>query len=132
MAIEGCTWRHPRHAATYRRPILIIVRNFAIYPLGDHRDLIELTVDWHLPEFGAGGERDRWLGARREEASQRSGVPCAWVAFLDGEPVGSVSLIACNMETRQDLTPPDAMARRPLRAPGAPRSRRGSGANKAL
>ena len=79
--------------------------NLVIDPLCDHRDLIEHTVDWHLPEFDAGGERDRWLDARTEEASQRSGVPCAWVAFFDGEPVGSVSLIACNMETRQDLTP---------------------------
>jgi predicted N-acetyltransferase YhbS len=73
--------------------------------LGKHRDLIELTVDWHLPEFDAKGNRRVWLDARKEESRRLTGVPCAWVALLDGVPVGSVSLVASNMSTRPDLTP---------------------------
>ena len=47
---------------------------------------------------------DVWLRARIEE-SRQGGLPCAWVAFADQEPVGSVSLVECNMDTRKDLTP---------------------------
>jgi hypothetical protein len=32
-----------------------------IDPLSQHRDLIELTVDWHLSEFDVGGDRRAWL-----------------------------------------------------------------------
>lgn len=78
--------------------------SLTIDPLGEHRDLIALTVDWHVAEFDPGGDRAMWMRAREEEA-RSEGVPCAWIAFMDAEPVGSVSLIASNMETRRELTP---------------------------
>ncbi len=75
-----------------------------IEPLGDHPNLVTLTCEWHLPQFDPDGDMDFWLRARTEEA-RHGGVPCAWVAFADEEPVGSVSLVECNMDTRKDLTP---------------------------
>lgn len=75
-----------------------------IEPLGEHPDLVTLTCEWHLAEFDPEGDMDFWLRARTEEA-RHDGLPCAWVAFADGEPVGSVSLVECNMDTRKDLTP---------------------------
>jgi len=75
-----------------------------IDPLAHHRDLIPVTVDWHIKAFDTSGDRDTWLSARTQEA-RSGGVPCAWVAFLDDTPVGSVSLIASNMDTRPELTP---------------------------
>jgi GNAT superfamily N-acetyltransferase len=75
-----------------------------IDPLAHHRDLIPVTVDWHIKAFDTSGDRDSWLSARTQEA-RSGGVPCARVAFLDDTPVGSVSLIASNMDTRPELTP---------------------------
>lgn len=75
-----------------------------IEPLGEHRDLIAQTVDWHMAAFDQSGDRGFWLKARTEEA-RLGGLPCCWVAFFDDEPVGSVSLIASNMDTRPELTP---------------------------
>jgi len=59
----------------------------SIEPLGDHPDLVALTCEWQLPEFDANGDMDFWLRARTEEA-RHGGVPCAWVAFAEGEPRG--------------------------------------------
>jgi predicted N-acetyltransferase YhbS len=84
---------------------LQIVPDLRIDPLSVHRDLIVVTVDWQMAQFDAGGDRDAWLRARTEEALRSGGVPCAWVALLDGTPAGSVSLIAGNMDTRPELTP---------------------------
>jgi predicted N-acetyltransferase YhbS len=78
--------------------------DLTIDPRGEHRDLIPVTVDWHMREFDLSGDRDVWLRARTEEARLR-GVPCAWVAFEGDTPVGCVSLVARNMETRPELTP---------------------------
>jgi N-acetylglutamate synthase-like GNAT family acetyltransferase len=75
-----------------------------IEALGLHRDLIPLTVDWHMRWFDERGDRWRWLRARTDEA-RTYGVPCAWVAFHEGMPVGCVSLIASNMTSRPELTP---------------------------
>jgi predicted N-acetyltransferase YhbS len=94
-----------RDLATSAKSVCSWCVNLTIEPLGDHRDLITVTVDWHLSQFDTGGDRDFWLDARTEEARRVDGVPCAWVAFLDGRPVGCVSLIARNMDTRPDLTP---------------------------
>jgi GNAT superfamily N-acetyltransferase len=80
------------------------LRDLKIDPLGEHLDLITRTVDWQLPEFDPRGDRSRWVRARTEEARLR-GVPCAWVAFDGGVPIGCVSLIAKNMETRPELIP---------------------------
>ena len=78
--------------------------NLTIRPLGERPDLIDLTCEWHLPEFDPGGNLDDWRTARKREA-RHGGVPCAWVAFIDATPVGSVSLVEHNMDTHPELTP---------------------------
>jgi predicted N-acetyltransferase YhbS len=75
-----------------------------IRPLGERRDLIDVTCEWHVPEFDPGGNFNFWRAARTREATF-GGVPCAWIAFIDDQPVGSVSLIECNMDTHPELTP---------------------------
>ena len=65
----------------------------------------QLTVDWHVAEFDLGGDRTLWMRDREEEARSDGGVPYAWIAFMDAKPVGSVSLIASNMDTRPELKP---------------------------
>jgi predicted N-acetyltransferase YhbS len=76
----------------------------SIEPLGDHKHLIEVTAEWHWREFSKTTDLDFWIAARAREARNR-GVPRAWVAFVNQEPVGTVSLIESNMDTRPDLTP---------------------------
>ncbi len=76
-----------------------------IEPLGAHPDLVELTCEWHVPEFDPGGDMDFWLRARRREATLE-GVPCAWIAFENDVPVGSVSLIEHNMERPGETSRP--------------------------
>jgi GNAT superfamily N-acetyltransferase len=75
-----------------------------VEPLGAHPDLIATTVAWHLDAFDPGGDAAFWTRARTEEA-RLAGIPCAWVAFADDNPVGTVSLIEHNMDTRRDLSP---------------------------
>ena len=75
-----------------------------IEPLGLHPLLVPITVDWHIAEFDPQGEIAFWTRAREAEA-QLGGIPCAWVAFLGEAPVGTVSLIEHNMDTRPDLRP---------------------------
>jgi predicted N-acetyltransferase YhbS len=75
-----------------------------IEPLGRHPQLVPVLTAWHVPEFDPDGSLDQWLEAHTREA-RISGVPCAWVAFADATPVGSVSLIEHNMDTHQELTP---------------------------
>jgi predicted N-acetyltransferase YhbS len=78
--------------------------NVKIQSLGERPDLIDLTCEWHLREFDPKGDFNFWRAARAREA-QPGGVPCAWVAFVDEVPVGSVSLIESNMDTHPELTP---------------------------
>jgi GNAT superfamily N-acetyltransferase len=75
-----------------------------IEPLGLHPDLVAATVVWHMTEFDPEGDEEKWRRAREAEA-RLSGIPCAWVAFLAEEPVGTVSLVEHNMDTRLDLRP---------------------------
>jgi GNAT superfamily N-acetyltransferase len=78
--------------------------NVTIEPLGSYPDLIDVTVAWQMAEWDPNGDVARWTRHRVEEA-QMTGIPCAWVAFVDGDPVGSVSLVESNMDTRPDLSP---------------------------
>jgi GNAT superfamily N-acetyltransferase len=78
--------------------------NVTIEPLGSHPDLIGVTVAWQMNEWDPDGDTSRWTRARIAEA-RMTGIPCAWVAFADAAPVGSVSLVENNMDTRKDLSP---------------------------
>lgn len=79
-------------------------RELHIEPLGRHQRLIPVLTAWHVPGLGPEGPWNRWLEAHTREA-RMSGVPCAWVAFVDATPVGSVSLIEHNMDIHQELSP---------------------------
>jgi GNAT superfamily N-acetyltransferase len=74
-----------------------------IDPLADHPDLVGVIAEWHQRQ----DERhplDFWIRCHTTEA-RHEGIPRAWVAFVDGEPAGSVSLVARNMDTRPELSP---------------------------
>ncbi len=46
-----------------------------------------------------------WLEARLREAISDSEIPMSWLALVDGQPVGTVNLIACDNDERSDLSP---------------------------
>jgi GNAT superfamily N-acetyltransferase len=81
-----------------------MVGGLTIAPLGAHPALVRTTVGWHLTEFDRGGDAAFWLRERAREMTH-GGIPSAWIAFVGEVPVGSVSLIADNMETHPERTP---------------------------
>jgi predicted amidohydrolase/GNAT superfamily N-acetyltransferase len=74
-----------------------------IDPLVDHPDLVPVIAEWHWRDWND-QPLDFWIRCHATEA-RRDGIPRAWVAFLDGRPVGSVSLVERNMDSRSDLSP---------------------------
>ncbi len=74
-----------------------------IDPLADHPDLVPVIAEWHRRD-GNDQPLDFWIRCHAAEA-RGEGIPCAWVAFIDGEAVGSVSLIEQNLDARPDLSP---------------------------
>lgn len=74
-----------------------------IDPLAEHPHHVRVIAEWHQRS----DERhslDFWIRCHTAEA-RREGIPRAWVAFMDGEPAGSVSLVEHNMDTRPELSP---------------------------
>lgn len=79
--------------------------DIVIESLGRHAHLVEMIARWHWNEWrGEGDPLQPWIEAHAKEG-RLEGIPQAWIAFDDGEPIGSVSLIEHNMDTRLDLTP---------------------------
>lgn len=74
-----------------------------IDPLAEHTDLVQVISEWHQ-RWDERQSLDFWIRCHVAEA-QREGIPRAWVAFVDGEPAGSVSLVERNMDTRPELSP---------------------------
>ncbi len=75
--------------------------------LADHRSLVPLLAQWHHGEWSH-FRPDETIGGRAQRLSasaQREGYPVTFVALSDGELLGSVSLVAHDMEIRRDLTP---------------------------
>jgi GNAT superfamily N-acetyltransferase len=75
--------------------------------LGNHLDLVPLIARWHWDEWGAAysdASLDEWT-ARLAPKTRTDGLPCSWVAFVDGEPVGSVVLEIDGVEPRHELKP---------------------------
>ena len=81
--------------------------NLSIELLGHHLDLVPKVARWHWDEWGADyndsslEEWTRQLAAK----THTDGPPCAWVAFADDEPVGSVVLELDGVEPRPVLKP---------------------------
>lgn len=68
--------------------------------------LIELA-GWHHGEWGRlhPGDTVEKRAERMKAHLGKKQVPTTFVALADGEPVGSASLVGCDMEGREDLTP---------------------------
>lgn len=80
----------------------ITIRNLA-----DHPELLPMVARWHWSEWGhtdPEGSLEAWTESLRRRTG-RAGVPSNYVAFIDGQPVGSASLVRHDMSTRTDLEP---------------------------
>jgi diadenosine tetraphosphate (Ap4A) HIT family hydrolase/GNAT superfamily N-acetyltransferase len=67
-----------------------------IADLADHPELVSLIGGWHWNEWGAGhpeSSQAEWTAALGTRCD-RDAAPFTFVAFLDGEPVGSLSVHA--------------------------------------
>lgn len=80
---------------------------FQIGYLADHLEFIPTLARWHFQQWGhyrAGDSVERRV-VRLTEASNRQAVPTVIVAHEGGKVLGSAMLIACDMQTRPELTP---------------------------
>ncbi|MEA2598778.1 MAG: hypothetical protein QOF01_5247 [Thermomicrobiales bacterium] len=78
-----------------------------IASIADHLGLVDTIAAWHWAEWGhvdQGGSLASWTEGLRGRTN-RERIPTTYVA-LDGDDVlGSVTLVAHDMETRRDLSP---------------------------
>ncbi|PXY00292.1 GNAT family N-acetyltransferase [Halomonas sp. LBP4] len=83
----------------------------------DRLEIVRLTAESpHLPRIAA-WQHAEWghltfgetsasrLSALREECGEAAGVPSAFVAMSGGQPVGTASLVAQDMDARPALSP---------------------------
>jgi GNAT superfamily N-acetyltransferase len=78
-----------------------------IESIADHLDLVDTIAAWHWREWGRtdpGGSQSTWAD-RLRRCTNREGIPTIYVALLDGEPAGSVTLNEHDMSTHRDLSP---------------------------
>lgn len=80
--------------------------NHAIVAIADRPDLVPVVARWRWDEFGRPAGRTLEQTEARVAASiSPSGPPQAFVLLVDGDPVGTASLTATDLEERSDLTP---------------------------
>lgn len=75
--------------------------------LGDHQEVIPILADWIYNEWSylyPGATLQDFKGLLLERINKKI-LPLTFVAIEAGEPVGTASLKAFDMETRSDLTP---------------------------
>ena len=75
--------------------------------LGDHQEVIPILAAWIYNEWSylyPGATLQDFEGLLRERINKKS-LPLTFVALEAGEPIGTASLKAFDMETRSDLTP---------------------------
>lgn len=79
-----------------------------IDPLADHLDLVETIGTWHWNEWGhvdPAGSRESWIKGLSLK-TRRNAIPTTLVALSpNDQPLGSVSLVDCDMDTRPHLWP---------------------------
>lgn len=68
----------------------------------DRPEFVPVIADWVWAEWGFRSPGDCADDLRD---SHRGGIPSRFVALRDGQPVGIVNLIECNLPPRCDLTP---------------------------
>ena len=75
--------------------------------LADHMQHVTLIAGWFHDEWGympPGRTLEERIDRLHTIASQ-GGIPTSFVALEDGRPVGSASLVECDMHSRSDLKP---------------------------
>ena len=75
--------------------------------LGDHQETIPILAAWIYDEWSylyPGTTLQDFIGLFLERINKKS-LPLTLVALEAGEPIGTASLKAFDMETRSDLTP---------------------------
>ena len=79
-----------------------------IESIADHLDLLITIGKWHWDEWGHAdpeGSVDTWIAGLRQRIL-RDQVPTTYVALsAQGALLGSVTLVDCDMDTHQELTP---------------------------
>ena len=80
---------------------------FDIELLGEHAAFVPNVASWHWDEWGGGypdSSLEEWT---RQLAikTRTDGLPCSWIALVDGTPAGSVTLELDGVEPRPELTP---------------------------
>jgi len=82
---------------------------YRIEPLSQHLPLVETIAAWHWNEWGhadPNGSLQDWTESLRAR-SRPAGVPSTFIAISEqnGDPVGSVCLVALDMDTHPELSP---------------------------
>jgi N-acetylglutamate synthase-like GNAT family acetyltransferase len=75
--------------------------------LADHLEHLPRLAEWFHAQWGylsPGDTLEKRSGRLRQKA-QREGIPVTFVALDRRRPVGSASLVVCDMDTRAHLTP---------------------------
>ncbi len=79
-----------------------------IESIADHLDLLTTIGQWHWDEWGHAdpkGSVDTWIDGLRQR-TLRDQIPTTYVALsAQGDLFGSVTLVDCDMDTHQELTP---------------------------
>jgi hypothetical protein len=75
--------------------------------LGHHRNLVPTIARWHWDEWGDDYPDDTPEGWTDQLArkTRTDGLPCTWVAFVGGVPVGAVAVEIDGVEARPEFTP---------------------------
>ncbi|HUZ65082.1 MAG TPA: GNAT family N-acetyltransferase [Acetobacteraceae bacterium] len=78
-----------------------------IVSTSDHPDLVPMTARWRWEAFfrHTGKPFDQILEAAKRTAATARAMPRTLVLLTDGEPVGTASLTAHDLDERPDLTP---------------------------
>jgi len=78
-----------------------------IESLADHPLLSAVISGWHFDKWG-----DRYPGTTRAAWTwelagrcERNHIPIAVAAMVNAEPIGSASLVVCDMDARPELSP---------------------------
>ena len=81
-----------------------MLEDLQITRLPDDPDLVRTLSDWHQAEWGHLSARTT-ADRRAEFAEHGAGIPQTRVAFLEGRPVGTASLLSSDMDIHPELTP---------------------------
>jgi GNAT superfamily N-acetyltransferase len=79
----------------------------SVVTTADRPDLAALTARWRWEAFFRDSDRpfDDILAAAQKTAAAAQLMPRTFVLLIEGEPVGTASLVAHDLEERPDLTP---------------------------